>query len=81
MRGVEGACGYLRGAAAAVEAAWWSLRLEHRTLVPTWFLENLLGPCSLDAIRDGIRSTRVRHVVNNSAGFGGYNASVVLTAA
>ncbi len=78
---VKALTGHTMGAAAAVEAACCVLSLEHQKLVPTWFLENLLESCSLDALRDGVRSTRVRHVVNNSAGFGGYNASVVLSAA
>ncbi|MBI5956564.1 MAG: hypothetical protein HY871_06130 [Chloroflexi bacterium] len=50
-------------------------------MIPTWHLDKVLSPCSQDAIRGGPRSARVRIVVNNSAGFGGYNSSIVLAAA
>lgn len=76
---VKALTGHTMGAAAATEAACCVLSLDHQTLIPTWHLENVLQPCSLDAISGATRSVRVRHVVNNSAGFGGYNSSVVLS--
>ncbi len=78
---IKALTGHMMGAAAAAEAACCVLTLEHQQLIPTWHLDNVLEPCSLDAVRGAVRSTRVRHVVNNSAGFGGYNASIVLSAA
>jgi 3-oxoacyl-(acyl-carrier-protein) synthase len=36
------------------------------------------GAC--DALKGAVAPRRVRHVVNNAAGFGGYNSSVVLAA-
>jgi minimal PKS ketosynthase (KS/KS alpha) len=69
------------GAAAAMEAACCVLSLERQTIVPTWHLQQVLQPCCLDAVRDRVRPARVRCVLNNSAGFGGYNSSVVLCAA
>lgn len=78
---IKALTGHMMGAAAAVEAALCVLSLEHQTLIPTWTLENVLQPCSLDPIQGQVRSTKVRHVVNNSAGFGGYNSSVVISAA
>ena len=68
------------GAAGAMEAAACVLSIEHQTLVPTWHLENVLEPCSMDAVRQGPRSGTIRVAMNNSAGFGGYNSSVVFTA-
>lgn len=78
---IKALTGHMMGAAAAAEAACCVLTLEHQQLIPTWHLDNVLEPCSLDAVRGAVRPARVRHVVNNSAGFGGYNASVVLSAA
>ena len=78
---IKALTGHTMGAAAAVEAAACILMLEHQTLIPTWHLDKVLSPCSQDAIRGEPRSARVRAVVNNSAGFGGYNSSIVLAAA
>lgn len=78
---IKALTGHPMGAAAALEAVCCVLSLEHQTLIPTWNLEHVLQPCSADAIQGRVRKTRVRHVLNNSAGFGGYNSSVVLSAA
>lgn len=73
--------GHTMGAAGAMEAAVCLLSLEHQTIIPTWHLREVLEPCSMDAVRDEPRSAKLRTVLNNSAGFGGYNSSVILTAA
>ena len=78
---IKALTGHSMGAAAALEAACCVLTLEHQTLIPTWNLHNLLEPCDLDAVRDAPRSAAVRFAMNNSAGFGGYNSSIVLSAA
>lgn len=75
---IKALTGHTMGAAAAMEAACCVLSLQHQTLIPTWHLDNVLQPCSLDAIQGEVRPARVRCVLNNSAGFGGYNASLVL---
>jgi 3-oxoacyl-[acyl-carrier-protein] synthase II len=69
------------GAAAAIEAVACVLSLEHQTLLPTWHLDNVLQPCALEAVKGGPRAAPLRCVINNSAGFGGYNSSVVIAAA
>jgi len=74
---IKALTGHTMGAAAAMEAACCVLTLERQTLIPTWHLDHLQQPCSLDAIQGAARAARVRAVLNNSAGFGGYNASVV----
>ncbi|MGD2108913.1 MAG: beta-ketoacyl-[acyl-carrier-protein] synthase family protein [Phycisphaerae bacterium] len=78
---IKALTGHMMGAAAAAEAACCVLSLEHQQLIPTWHLDNVLEPCSLDAVRGAVRSVAggLTHVVNNSAGFGGYNASIVLS--
>jgi len=78
---IKALTGHTMGAAAAMELACCVLSLEHQTLIPTWHLANVLAPCELDALKGGPRPAEVRHVVNNSAGFGGYNSSVVLSRA
>jgi 3-oxoacyl-[acyl-carrier-protein] synthase II len=78
---IKALTGHTMGAAAAMEAVACILSLRHQTLIPTWHLDNVLQPCSLDAIKGAPRSARVRCVLNNSAGFGGYNSSVIFAAA
>jgi 3-oxoacyl-[acyl-carrier-protein] synthase II len=78
---IKGLTGHTMGAAAAMETALCVLSLQHQVLIPTWNLRNVLQPCSLDAIQGAPRSTRVRCVLNNSAGFGGYNSSIILARA
>ena len=78
---IKALTGHTMGAAAALEAACCVLSLEKQTLVPTWHLQDLLQPCNLDAIQGAPRPARVRQVLNSSAGFGGYNSSVILATA
>ena len=78
---IKALTGHPMGAAAAMEAAACILSLEQQTLIPTWHLDKVLQPCALDAVHGAVRRTRVRYVLNNSAGFGGYNSSIVLAAA
>lgn len=78
---IKGLTGHCMGAAAATEAALCVLALRNQTLIPTWHLDNVLQPCALEALRGGPRSAKLRYVLNNSAGFGGYNSSVILAAA
>ena len=78
---IKALTGHPMGAAAATEAAVCLLSLEHQELIPTWHLENLLQPCDADAVVGQVRSVRANYVLNNSAGFGGYNSSIVLAAA
>lgn len=78
---IKALTGHTMGAAAAVEAAACVLMLEHGELIPTWHLEKVLQPCAQEALRGSVRAADVRYAVNNSAGFGGYNSSIVLAKA
>jgi len=78
---IKALTGHPMGAASAMEAACCVLTLEHQTIIPTWHLRNVLQPCPLDAVQGAPRQALVRYVLNNSAGFGGYNSSIVLAAA
>ncbi len=73
--------GHTMGAAGAIEAAVCVLSLQHQKIIPTWNLENVLDGCTMDAVKDHVRDAKVSATLNNSAGFGGYNSCVVLTAA
>ncbi len=77
----KGLTGHTMGAAGVMEAAVCVLTLQHQSVIPTWFLREVLEPCGMDAVRDRPRSATVRAALNNSAGFGGYNSSVIFTAA
>jgi len=78
---IKALTGHTMGAAAAIETACCVLSLEHQTLVPTWNLANAL-PCDpLDPVRGGVRRARLSCALNNSAGFGGYNSSIILAGA
>jgi 3-oxoacyl-[acyl-carrier-protein] synthase II len=75
---IKALTGHTMGAAAAMEAACCVLSLDRQVLIPTWNLEEPLETFALEALRDVPRPARVRRAVNNSAGFGGYNSSLVL---
>ena len=78
---IKALTGHTMGAAAAVETACCTLSLEHQTLIPTWNLTNVL-PCEpLEALRGQVRPARLDCALNNSAGFGGYNSSIILAVA
>lgn len=66
------------GASGAIEIAICSLALEHDYLPPTLNLRQADPACDLDCIPNEGRHTRVNHILSNSFGFGGINASIVL---
>jgi 3-oxoacyl-[acyl-carrier-protein] synthase II len=78
---IKALIGHTMGAAAATEAACCVLSLEHQVLIPTWHLEDPIETGSLHPLQAKVKPARVRCVVNNSAGFGGYNSSIILAAA
>ncbi len=78
---VKALTGHTMGAAAAIEAACCILSIEHKMIVPTWNLEQILQPCALDPVMGKPRSKPIQFAMNNSAGFGGYNSSVIFAAA
>jgi 3-oxoacyl-[acyl-carrier-protein] synthase II len=77
---IKALTGHTMGAAAAIETVCCILSLENQTLIPTWHLEQPIEMGPLDALRGRTRPARIRHVLNNSAGFGGYNSSITLAA-
>lgn len=72
--------GHLLGAAGAVEAALCLKTIETGVVPPTINLENVDPECVLDFVPLQARERRVRHAMSNSFGFGGTNASLVISA-
>jgi len=70
--------GHLLGASGGVEAVISALAIDRGVLPPTINLENPDDECDLDYIPNVAREVRVDHVMSNSFGFGGHNASVLI---
>lgn len=71
--------GHLLGAAGALESAFCALAIHDQVAPPTINLENPSEDCDLDYVPKTARKTQINHVINNSFGFGGTNASVVFS--
>lgn len=71
--------GHLLGAAGAVEAAMCLKVLETGLVPPTINLEDQDPECPLDFVANVARERRSQHVMSNSFGFGGTNASLILS--
>jgi 3-oxoacyl-[acyl-carrier-protein] synthase II len=70
--------GHALGASGAMEAAICAMSLERGWLPPTLNLENPDDGCDLDYIPTAGRDGSVEYMLNNSFGFGGINAALVL---
>ncbi|MCB0379434.1 MAG: beta-ketoacyl-ACP synthase II [Bdellovibrionales bacterium] len=71
--------GHTLGAAGAIESAYCLLALKHQVAPPTINLENPSDDCDLDYVPLTARDGNLKHVLNNSFGFGGTNASLVFS--
>jgi 3-oxoacyl-[acyl-carrier-protein] synthase II len=72
--------GHLLGAAGAVETAICLKAIETGAVPPTINLEDPDPECVLDFVPGHARTRRIRCAMTNSFGFGGTNATLVLTA-
>jgi 3-oxoacyl-[acyl-carrier-protein] synthase II len=70
--------GHLLGASGGVELIISALAIERGVLPPTINLDNPDEGCDLDYIPHVAREVRVDHVMSNSFGFGGHNASLLI---
>ena len=70
--------GHLLGAAGAVETAVCILAIQNGIVPPTVNYETPDPDCDLDYVPNVARSMRVNACVNNSLGFGGHNATLVI---
>lgn len=73
--------GHALGASGAIEAAICALVLQRGWIPPTLNLSEVGEGCDLPYVRGGGVPCRPQVVLTNSFGFGGINASLVLTAA
>jgi 3-oxoacyl-[acyl-carrier-protein] synthase II len=79
MSSTKSAIGHLLGGAGAVETIFCILALRDQIVPPTLNLDNPSDSCDgVDLVPHVARKREVRAVLNNSFGFGGTNASLVL---
>ena len=71
--------GHLLGAAGGLEAAIAALVVKEDVLPPTINYETPDPDCDLDYVPNQARRKPVRHVLSNSFGFGGTNATLVFS--
>jgi 3-oxoacyl-[acyl-carrier-protein] synthase II len=82
MSSTKSAIGHLLGAAGAVEAIFGILAIRDQIVPPTLNLDNPSEGCGdVDLVPHKAKEREVRAVLSNSFGFGGTNASLILTRA
>ena len=79
MSSTKSAIGHLLGAAGAVEAAFTALAIRDQIAPPTINLDNPSVESPIDLIPREARPLAIEAALSNSFGFGGTNASLVLT--
>ncbi len=72
--------GHLLGAAGGLETAISALAIKHGIMPPTINYETPDPQCDLDYVPNKARAATLTHVLSNSFGFGGTNASLILSA-
>jgi len=70
--------GHLLGAAGGLETAVTALAVARDMVPPTINYETPDPECDLDYVPNEARAMTVRYALNNSFGFGGTNASILL---
>jgi 3-oxoacyl-[acyl-carrier-protein] synthase II len=70
--------GHLLGAAGSVETAVCAMVINHGIVPPTINYENPDPECDLDYVPNKAREMKVNVCINNSLGFGGHNASLII---
>jgi len=70
--------GHLLGAAGSVETAVCALAIRDSIVPPTINLDNPDPECDLDYVPHKTREHKVRIALNNSFGFGGHNATLIV---
>ena len=79
MSSTKSAIGHLLGGAGAVETIFCTLAIRDQIVPPTLNLDNPSESCEgVDLVPHTARKRAVRAVLNNSFGFGGTNASLVV---
>jgi len=71
--------GHLLGASGGAEFIATVLSVYHQRVHPTRNLEHPDPECDLDYVPEGAREVSIRHALTNSFGFGGHNATLVVS--
>jgi 3-oxoacyl-[acyl-carrier-protein] synthase II len=81
MSSTKSAIGHLLGGAGAVESIFCVLAIRDQIVPPTLNLDNPSENCAgVDLVPHKAKERKVKAVLNNSFGFGGTNASLVMKA-
>ena len=81
MSSTKSSIGHLLGAAGAVEAVFSILAMRDQIAPPTINLDNPSVSTNIDLVPHKSKSCAIDAVMSNSFGFGGTNATLILTAA
>jgi 3-oxoacyl-[acyl-carrier-protein] synthase II len=71
--------GHLLGASGALEALFCVQVLQDGVLPPTINYETPDPECDLDYVPNQARKAQVKNIMSNSFGFGGHNATIILS--
>ena len=71
--------GHLLGAAGAIESAFSVMALVDQKVPPTINLKDPSPECDLDYVPNVAREGKIKHVLNNSFGFGGTNSCLIFS--
>jgi 3-oxoacyl-[acyl-carrier-protein] synthase II len=71
--------GHLLGASGAIEAVFCILAMRDEVLPPTINYHTPDPECDLDYVPNQPRKASPRHVMSNSFGFGGHNATLIFS--
>jgi 3-oxoacyl-[acyl-carrier-protein] synthase II len=71
--------GHLLGAAGALEAVLCVKALQDQVIPPTINYETPDPACDLDYVPNQARPANLDHIMSNSFGFGGHNATIILS--
>lgn len=78
MSSTKSMTGHLLGAAGSMEAIFATLSLRDQVAPPTINLYNPIDGVKIDLVANEAQARKINHVMTNSFGFGGTNASLVL---
>lgn len=75
----KSATGHLLGATGAIEAIATIKSIQDQVAPPTLNLDNPDEGCDLDYVPKEPRQMKIEHAISNSLGFGGTNATIILS--
>jgi 3-oxoacyl-[acyl-carrier-protein] synthase II len=71
--------GHLLGASGALEAMISVMAIDEKIIPPTINYQTPDPECDLDYVPNQARKKELRHVMSNSFGFGGHNATIIIS--